>query len=145
MRSDSDCVYKFGPFLVVQNERRLLCNGIQVSLTPKAFDILLMLIQHSGQVLEKKEIMDHIWPDTFVEEATLAQNIFTLRKVLGEITIGVQYIETIPKRGYRFLADVKKSRQDLFKLQVEPPSKLSSIAILPFDSLHNDCNDEYLR
>ena len=64
---------------------------------------------HSGHVLEKKEIMDQIWPDTFVEEATLAQNIFILRKALGENAIGVQYIQTIPKRGYRFVAEVKKS------------------------------------
>jgi len=144
MKDDSNCIYEFGPFSVLFDERRLLFDGKQIPLTPKAFDTLLILIQHSGQVLEKKEIMDQIWPDTFVEEATLAQNIFTLRKALGEKATGVQYIETIPKRGYRFTADVKKSYRELPKPQAATPPGLSSIAILPFDSLLTGSSDEYL-
>jgi DNA-binding winged helix-turn-helix (wHTH) protein/Tfp pilus assembly protein PilF len=145
MKNDPNCIYEFGPFSVLLNERRLLCNGTQVSLTHKAFDTLVMLVQHRGQVLEKKEMMDQIWPDTFVEEATLAQNIFTLRKVLGENTTGVQYIETIPKRGYRFVAEVKKSYVGRPKTQALTPPSLSSIAILPFDSLFTEETDEYLK
>jgi len=141
---DSNCVYEFGVFSVLLDERRLLFDGKQVALTPKAFDILLILIQHSGHVLEKKEIMDQIWPDTFVEEATLAQNIFILRKALGENTIGVQYIETIPKRGYRFVGEVKKSYLEPSEPQAHTPTDFSSIAILPFDSLLTGSNDEYL-
>lgn len=144
MKDDSNFTYEFGPFLVLVDERRLLFDGKQIQLTPKAFDTLLILIQRSGQVLEKKEIMDQIWPDTFVEEATLAQNIFTLRKALGENATGVQYIETIPKRGYRFVADVKKSYRELSNQQTNTTPGLSSIAVLPFDSLLTGSNDEYL-
>jgi DNA-binding winged helix-turn-helix (wHTH) protein/tetratricopeptide (TPR) repeat protein len=141
---DSNYIYEIGSFSVVLDERRLLFDGKQIALTPKAFDILLILIQHSGHVLEKKEIMDQIWPDTFVEEATLAQNIFILRKALGENAIGVQYIETIPKRGYRFVGEVKKSYLEPSKPQAHTPADFSSIAILPFDSLLTGSNDEYL-
>src|SRR5215475_9072248 len=109
MKNSFDCVFDFGAFSLVVEERQLFVDGRQVSLTPKALDILIVLVQNHGRVLEKKEIMDQVWPDSFVEEATLAQNIFTIRRALGENIKGVQYIETIPKRGYRFIADVKKS------------------------------------
>src|SRR5262245_5365620 len=141
---DSGCIYEIGSFTVLPDERRLLFDGKQIALTPKAFDILLILIQHSGHVLEKKEIMDQIWPDTFVEEASLTQNIFILRKALGENAIGVQYIETIPKRGYRFVGEVKKSYLESSKPQANTPADFSSIAVLPFDSLLTGSNDEYL-
>jgi Tol biopolymer transport system component/DNA-binding winged helix-turn-helix (wHTH) protein len=85
------------------NQRVLLRDGQIAPLTPKAFDTLVVLVQNNGHVLEKEELLKAVWPDTFVEEATLAQNIFTLRKVLGKEP---PYIETIPKRGYRFTANV---------------------------------------
>lgn len=88
-------------------ERCLLRKGQPVSLTPKAFETLLVLVKRGGHVVEKDEMLKEIWPDTFVEEATLAQNIFTLRKALGQGRDGDLYIETVPKRGYRFVADVK--------------------------------------
>jgi DNA-binding winged helix-turn-helix (wHTH) protein/tetratricopeptide (TPR) repeat protein len=144
MKNDSYCIYEFGPFSLVMEERRLLVDGKQVSLTPKAIDILIILIQNSGRVLEKKEIMDQIWPDSFVEEATLAQNIFTIRKALGENLAGIQYIETIPKRGYRFVADVKISYQEAPRAEIYGRPSLPSIAILPFDPLHTGSDDEYL-
>ena len=125
-------------------ERRLLVDGRQVSLTPKAIDILIILVQNNGRVLEKKDIMDQIWPDSFVEEATLAQNIFTIRKTLGENLTGTQYIETIPKRGYRFVADVKKSYQEISRAEIDGRPGLPSIAILPFYPLHTGSDDEYL-
>jgi TolB-like protein/DNA-binding winged helix-turn-helix (wHTH) protein/Tfp pilus assembly protein PilF len=75
-------------------------------LTPKALDTLLVLVERNGHVLEKDEILKHVWPDTFVEEGTLAQNISTLRKALGEDSHGHTYIETVPRRGYRFVAPV---------------------------------------
>lgn len=144
MKDDAACIYEFGPFSVLTDERQLLLGDKQVPLTPKAFDTLLMLVQYSGQVIEKKEMMDQIWPDTFVEEATLAQNIFTLRKSLGENTTGVQYIATVPKRGYRFVADVKRTYRNSSKLHPHTLSDLSSIAILPFDSLLAGGGDEYI-
>jgi Tol biopolymer transport system component/DNA-binding winged helix-turn-helix (wHTH) protein len=98
-------LYEFGPFRLDVDERVLLRDGQMVPLTPKAFDTLVVLIQNNGHVLEKEELLKAVWPDTFVEEATLAQNIFTLRKALGKQP---QYIETLPKRGYRFTAEVRE-------------------------------------
>jgi TolB-like protein len=120
-------------------------KGKQVPLTPKAVSILLLLVQNGGHVLEKKEIMDHIWPDSFVEEATLAQNIFTLRRALGESPTGPQYLETVPKRGYRFIAEVKELRGEVaVPAPQEPPPSLPAIAVLPFDHLTPGNDDEYL-
>lgn len=99
--------YEFGEFLLDEAERCLLRKGQPVSLTPKAFDTLLVLVRRGGHVVEKDEMLKEVWPDTFVEEATLAQNIFTLRKALGQGKDGELYIETVPRRGYRFVADVK--------------------------------------
>ena len=99
--------YKFGPFLVDTAERELLCNGRPVALTPKAYETLLALVESSGRVLSREELMERVWPDSFVEENNLAQNISQLRKVLqsaGEEYAGL--IETVPRRGYRFKADV---------------------------------------
>jgi DNA-binding winged helix-turn-helix (wHTH) protein/tetratricopeptide (TPR) repeat protein len=144
MKYNTDFIYEFGPFSLVVEERQLLVEGRQVSLTPKALDILIILVQNSGRVLEKKEIMDLIWPDTFVEEATLAQNIFTIRKALGEDIKGVRYIETIPRRGYRFIAGVKKSYREISKPDIYNGREFSSIAILPFNSLHAGNDGEYL-
>src|SRR5262249_4992247 len=75
-------------------------------LTPKAFQILLALVESQGQILSKEELLKKVWPYTFVEEATLAQNVFTLRKVLKGDRGTSHYIETVPKRGYRFVARV---------------------------------------
>jgi DNA-binding winged helix-turn-helix (wHTH) protein/Tfp pilus assembly protein PilF len=144
MKNNTDCIYEFGPFSLIVEERQLLVDGKQVPLTPKALDILIMLIQNSGRVLEKKEIMDQIWPDTFVEEANLAQNIFTIRKALGENIKGIQYIETIPRRGYRFIASVKKSYRAVFKPGTSVGYGGKSIAILPLDTLHDGSDGEYL-
>jgi Tol biopolymer transport system component/DNA-binding winged helix-turn-helix (wHTH) protein len=98
-------LYEFGPFRLDIDERVLLRDEQMVPLTPKAFDTLIVLVQNNGHVLEKEELLKAVWPDTFVEEATLAQNVFTLRKALGKEP---QYIETIPKRGYRFTANVRE-------------------------------------
>jgi eukaryotic-like serine/threonine-protein kinase len=95
-------VYSFGPFHLDTAERVLAKDGAAVSLTPKSFDILLLLVENRGRLVTKDQLMTAIWPDTFVEEKTLAQNIFTLRKVLSPEKSGEQYIETVPKHGYRF-------------------------------------------
>jgi DNA-binding winged helix-turn-helix (wHTH) protein/TolB-like protein/tetratricopeptide (TPR) repeat protein len=100
-------LYEFGPFQLDPTERRLLQRGRPVPLTPKAFQTLLVLVENEGHVVEKEELLRRIWPDTFVEEATLAQNVFTLRKQLGDDRSEAIYIETVPKRGYRFRAPVR--------------------------------------
>jgi eukaryotic-like serine/threonine-protein kinase len=110
MQSESPHLYKFGAFCIEVDTRLLLQNGEPVSLTPKAFDTLLALVRRNGKVVRKDELLKEVWPDTFVEEATLAQNIFTLRKALGQNGSGTQYIETIPRHGYRFVADVEEIR-----------------------------------
>lgn len=107
MASRTKRFYEFGPFRVDANERILQRDGRPISLTPKAFDTLLILVVNSGHIVEKDELMRSVWPDSFVEEGNLTRNIFTLRRVLGETSNGEQYIETIPKRGYRFAASVK--------------------------------------
>src|SRR5215471_15490564 len=106
-------LYKFGDFRLDPEQRLLLCNGDLIPLAPKVFDTLLALVESKGRVLEKDELLKTIWTDTFVEENSLTQNISNLRKVLGEETNGQQYIQTIPKRGYRFLMPVTPVEAEL--------------------------------
>src|SRR5262245_15710619 len=108
MNQRTDHHYEFGPFFLDVAERLLLRNGESVSLTPKAFDLLLTLVEHHGRLLEKDELLKEVWPDTFVEEANLSYNISLIRKALGEGENGQKYIETLSKRGYRFVAVVRE-------------------------------------
>ncbi|HEV2487491.1 MAG TPA: winged helix-turn-helix domain-containing protein, partial [Terracidiphilus sp.] len=100
-------LYGFGPFRVDPEKELLLREGEAVPLAPKAFQVLLVLMRHSKQVVSKDDLLKTIWPDTFVEEANLSRNIFLLRKVLGESPQDHQYIVTVPGRGYRFAEDVQ--------------------------------------
>jgi Tol biopolymer transport system component/DNA-binding winged helix-turn-helix (wHTH) protein len=99
-------LYEFGPFRLDVDERLLMRDGRMTPLPPKVFDTLLVLVENSGRVVSKDELMQSLWPDTFVEESNLTQNISQLRRALGDGAAGAQYIETIPKRGYRFVAGV---------------------------------------
>jgi len=100
-------VLMFGRFRLDRGQR-LLWAGEQIQpLEPKVFDTLLALVEAQGRLMSKEELLARVWPDTFVEEGSLARNISTLRKLLGEGTDSVRFIETIPKRGYRFVADVR--------------------------------------
>jgi TolB-like protein/Flp pilus assembly protein TadD len=147
--------YEFGSFCLEVAERRLLRDGEPVALAPKVFDTLLALIEQSGHLVEKEELISRLWPDTFVEEATLARNISDLRKALGE-TAGQRYIETVPKRGYRFIAKVRQlpatdilvHRRTRSRLvvseEVESPRPVTSLAVLPFKLLSTDEGEEYL-
>lgn len=101
-------LYEFGPFSLNATEKIFLRNQELIPLTPKAFDTLLFLVQKNGQLIEKDELIAAVWPDSFVVENSLTQNIHQLRKVLGEKSDGTSYIETIPRRGYRFTADIKE-------------------------------------
>ena len=94
------------------SERLLFKENREVPLTPKVFDTLLVLLENSSHVLTKKELMEQVWPDSFVEENNLAQNISILRKALGEGKEGELYIQTVPKRGYRFVADVSSTGEE---------------------------------
>jgi Tol biopolymer transport system component/DNA-binding winged helix-turn-helix (wHTH) protein len=107
--------YQFGEFVLDPARRSLLRNGEPVPLTPKALDTLLLLVRHGGQIVSKETLLNEIWPDAFVEEATLSQNVFTIRRALGQKPEGAQFIETVPKRGYRFVAEIHEqpSNDDL--------------------------------
>src|SRR6478672_13778490 len=98
--------YAFGRFRLKTAERVLLREGEPVPLTPKVFDILITLVENRGQIVEKDDLMKRVWPSTFVEEGNLTQNVSLLRKALGENAGGGQFIETVPRRGYRFVAPV---------------------------------------
>src|SRR5262245_1126055 len=100
--------YEFGSFRLDPAERLLRRDGAPVQLTPKMFDILLFLVERSGRLVSKDELMRAVWPDTFVEDANLTVNISSLRKALGETASGHQYIETLQRRGYRFGVEVKE-------------------------------------
>src|SRR5215467_12110762 len=95
--------YVFGPFRLNSGERRLLREGVPVLMPPKVFETLVALVENAGRLVSKDSLISRLWPDTFVEDATLARNISDLRKLLGEPPAGTSYIETVPKAGYRFV------------------------------------------
>ena len=121
MSSEAQSIYEFGPFRLDVTEHRLLRDGRPVPLPPKVFETLLLLVQRSGHVVEKDEIMKVIWPDSFVEEANLTQYVFALRRALGEAESGEPYIETVPKHGYRFVADVREIVVETLDPEIERP------------------------
>jgi DNA-binding winged helix-turn-helix (wHTH) protein/TolB-like protein len=100
-------IYEFGPFHLNPAERLLLRDGIALSLEPKIFQTLVVLVRNSGHLLTKDELLKEVWPDAFVEEGSLTRNISTLRRMLSDGSTGTTYIETVPRQGYRFLAEVK--------------------------------------
>lgn len=121
-------LYDFEGFRV-DAERKCLWRGEDlVSLTPKAFDTLLVLLRNKGDVVSKDVILDEVWKDTFVEESTLAQNISTLRKTLAQYEAGKEFIVTIPRRGYRFVAEVTELNADEEILVVEKRSVTRIVA-----------------
>jgi DNA-binding winged helix-turn-helix (wHTH) protein/Tol biopolymer transport system component len=101
-------IYEFESFRLDPRRKSLWHRGELVPLTPKAFETLHVLVRNSGEVVEKSELLDEVWADTFVEESTLSQNILTLRKTLGSFGEGTQFIATVPRRGYRFVPPVQK-------------------------------------
>ncbi len=104
--------YEFGAYRLDAAERILLCEGRPVPLTPKAFETLLVLVERNGSVVERAELLEKVWRDTHVEEQNLTFNISVLRKTLGESSNGRQFIETVPRRGYRFTPEVRLLTQE---------------------------------
>lgn len=100
-------VFEFGPFRLDTAEKLFFKNGELIALAPKAFELLAILVERSGHLVDKNDLLREIWPDSFVEESSLTQNIYVLRKALSESHDEPRYIETVPRRGYRFVADVK--------------------------------------
>jgi TolB-like protein/DNA-binding winged helix-turn-helix (wHTH) protein/Tfp pilus assembly protein PilF len=107
MSRQTNGLYEFGAFRLDARERLLVRDGAPVPLTPKAFDLLLALVERHGRLVGKEELFQAIWPDSYVEESNLSSYIAPIRKALGDGSNGERYIETIPKSGYRFVADVR--------------------------------------
>jgi TolB-like protein/predicted negative regulator of RcsB-dependent stress response len=144
MPHSNDLCYQFGPYHLDLSNRILTCNGEIISLTPKATEILIMLVKHAGQLVEKDELLARIWADTFVEEANLTQNIFVLRRALGDDRTGPKYIETVARRGYRFVGPVRvfdpaQNGSSALAASIEPV-----VAVLPFVNSTGDRELEYL-
>jgi len=99
--------YRFGEFTVDADQKVLLFQDKPRPLTPKVFDTLLILVENSGRIVEKEELINRLWPDTFVEENNLTSNILQLRKSLGDNARRPTYIETVARRGYRFIMPVE--------------------------------------
>jgi TolB-like protein/DNA-binding winged helix-turn-helix (wHTH) protein/tetratricopeptide (TPR) repeat protein len=114
--------YEFGPYRLDALNQRLVCSGEPKAITPKTLDLLLLLVRHRERVISKRELMQELWPDTTVEEANLMQQVFVLRKILGEDQDGGVYIETVPRRGYRFAAEAVEVREE------SPPARSTGVA-----------------
>jgi DNA-binding winged helix-turn-helix (wHTH) protein/tetratricopeptide (TPR) repeat protein len=112
MSSGFKQLYEFGPYRVDVGLSRVERAGHPVPVPPKAFDLLLLLARNPERLLTKHELMEALWPETFVEDANLTQHVYTLRKALGDRPDGTPYIETVPRRGYRLNADVRQAAAD---------------------------------
>jgi TolB-like protein/predicted negative regulator of RcsB-dependent stress response len=153
MSQGDNLLYSFGLFSLDVRERVLTREGCVVPLTPKAFATLLVLVRNSGHVVKKDDLMKEVWPDAFVEEANLTQNIFALRRILGESTAEPQYIETVPRRGYRFVALVQTistaapeapAERQVDPANARPHRTIAVLAVLPFVNESADAKMEYL-
>src|ERR1041384_7947979 len=119
--------FEFGPFQLDLNDRLLTRAGEVISLRPKATEVLVRLVMNAGQLIKRDELLKEVWPDTFVEESNLSQTIFTLRKALGDDRSEPRYIETVPRRGYRFVAAVRD--EEAKNHQPEPPQAASTASV----------------
>lgn len=137
----STTVYEFGPFRLNPAEKLLQRDGAPVPLTPKVFDLLLVLAENGGRLIERPALLKQIWHDAFVEEGNLSKAMCVLRRALGQEGNDGPYIETIPKRGYRFVAAVQEA-QDTASLHTSV-IEVPSIAVLAFLDLSPDRDQEY--
>src|SRR6204780_3432573 len=122
MATDPQVAYEFGQFTLVPTEKRVLCDGKVVPLAPKVFDTLVLLVKNQGRLLEREGLLRALWPHSVVEEVALAHNVSQLRKALGDPAEDPKFIETVPKRGYRFLASVRASDEPPAVLACPAPS-----------------------
>ena len=144
MSSSAQTFYQFGPFHV-EVERYLLLRGEEsIPISPKVFETLLYLVQHSSQVCRKDEIINAVWPDTIVEENNLAQNVFLLRKALGEDKTDHRYIVTIPGVGYRFVAPLGEPSPTQAIAELMAGRSVGSIAVLPFRNIVEEEGEAFL-
>jgi DNA-binding winged helix-turn-helix (wHTH) protein/tetratricopeptide (TPR) repeat protein len=145
MNSNRRIIYEFGRYRLDSVRRLVTRGGEAVPLTPKTFDLLLTLVQHRGQILSKEELLRRIWPRAVVEESNLTQNVFVLRKALGETPDDHRFIVTVPGRGYRFVAPVREFEEEgeWAEAGAGPNQGAVTIAVLPFKSIDRQAGDEY--
>jgi TolB-like protein/Tfp pilus assembly protein PilF len=129
--------YRFAGFVLLPDDKQLLHQGCPVRLQPKAFDTLLLLVERHGRLVSKQDFLACVWPDTFVDDVVLPHNISQIRKILGDREPSETFIETVPKRGYRFVAPV--DRLAAHQPYVEP----LSVAVLPFANLDQEKESDY--
>jgi DNA-binding winged helix-turn-helix (wHTH) protein/TolB-like protein/Flp pilus assembly protein TadD len=160
-------LYEFGPFVLDTAQQLLTREGAPVQLTPKTYDTLLVLVESHGRLMLKDEIMKAVWPDSFVEESNLTQQISMIRRALGETAGERRYIATVAGRGYRFAAPVTEAVRAPIRRVFKPvwalapalvimvlafgiyrwrpvPERVRSLAILPFQSLREDPKSDFL-
>src|SRR5688500_10231016 len=161
MPSHINHFYRFGEFTIDADQVLLLSHGDPLLLAPKVLETLLTLVQNGGRIIEKEELMKRLWPDTCVEESNLTYCIVQLRKTLGDEARHPRYIETIPKRGYRFIVDVEEGVSDVAIESKNLPRRIethlveshdaasstservASLAVLPFLDLSPDRDQDY--
>src|ERR1044072_6479250 len=133
MNNSANTFYEFESFQVDARRRLLFREGRPIPVPPNAFEILLGLVQSGGRIISKDELMTTVWPNCFVEEGNLAQNIFLLRRILGERKNEHKFIITIPGVGYRFAPYVKQSSVGpaIRKINGRGDRRISCIAVLP--------------
>jgi DNA-binding winged helix-turn-helix (wHTH) protein/tetratricopeptide (TPR) repeat protein len=139
MPTRTEVLYRFGDCMVDPTEKQLLRGGNPVPLQPKVFDTLLLLLESQGRLIEKDEFLSRLWPDSSVEEVALAHCISHLRKALLNGTADERPIETVPKRGYRFVAAV-----EVIRPVTDENSTVVRVAVLPFENLGAGPDREYL-
>src|SRR5215470_1488208 len=145
--NNNNLCYEFGPYQLDPGKRILTRDGEGIPLTPKATEILIVLVTHAGQLVEKDELLKEVWPDTFVEEANLSQNIFLLRRALRDDRAEPRYIETVARRGYRFLAVVRTMPPVGVGVAASTATGVAQspvVAVLPFINNTGDPELEYL-
>jgi len=141
--ASTNSVYAFGPFRLEVQERRLMRENNAITLTGKAFETLRVLVERHGSLVSKNDLMTAVWPETTVEENNLDRNISAVRKALGQKIAGPQYIETVPRVGYRFVAQVSEVA-DGATPSASPTQKISAIAVLPFADMSPARDQDYL-
>ncbi len=138
--------YRFGPFRLDPVEGVLLRGEEIVPLTIKAFAILTVLVENRGHVVQKDQLLRTVWPDCFVEDNNLSQNISAVRRALGEAPEQPKYIETVPRRGYRFIGEVQECQSeavaaDTAPREARPRALVETLGILPFRTIGSECAD----
>ncbi|MGH9348114.1 MAG: winged helix-turn-helix domain-containing protein [Vicinamibacterales bacterium] len=139
--------FQFGPYVLDPPRHLLFKRGVSVALTPKAFEILTVLVRRAGEVVTREELLAECWPGYIVQEANLTNHVFTLRQALGDKIGAHRYIVTVPGRGYKFVAEVGQSSASEDERLGKPdrrPEAAHSIAVLPFRLLGGEVRDEYL-